>query len=212
LLLEDGTRLLAATGQWTQAAAHAAHYDDASERLRDSRQTEIIAHLLDSHPDQSLALLDASLITEPREHAVAACLRTYSHLRSGDLTAEQIETTLATVQHARQSSDRDTSLFRIRLGLTAVDLAADICPAQAESLCAELTHEADTSGDAFAAREVLRHDVARARMTRTEFGELTRLVSKAGLGQGTIPPLLLADLTAAIDTADSVLAHTLGVS
>lgn len=210
LLLEDGTFLLAATGQWAQAAAHAARYDEAGERLRHSRQTRIIAHLLNGHADTALALLDTSLITEPWEQAVAACLRTYSHLRAGHPTADHIETTLHALQHARHSPDRDTGLFQIRLTLTTVDLITDRCPAQADLLCAELLREAAASGDAFAGREVLRHGIARTRMTPAQIHELTALVRKAGLGRRTIPPPLHADLTAAVATAHTVLTHTLG--
>lgn len=211
LLLQDGTRLLASTGHWTRAAAHAAMYDDAGERLHDARQTQVVARLHDGHTDSALTLLDASMITEPWERAAAACLRSYSDLRAQRLTTEGIATMLAAVRHAGQSPDQDTAFFRFRLGLTAVDLASEMCPGQAGSLCTELVRDAASSDDAFAAREVLRHEASRRRMTPAEAQMLSTLVRKAGLGRGAIPPPLLADLMGSVEIAETVLARTLDV-
>ncbi len=164
LLREDGTRALAAAGQWGKAAAHAEQYDDAGEQLREARQTRIIARVLDGHTDSALALIDTSVMTEPWEHAVAACLRNYAHLKAERLDTKYLAAILTAVQLARQPSDRATTLFRIRLGLAAADLAARAHPDQAEFMRVELVEEAEQSGDAFAAREVLGHPGCHARM------------------------------------------------
>lgn len=211
LLLEDGTRLLAVTGQWTRAAAHAAMYDDASERLYEARQTRIVAQLHEGHTEAALTLLETSVTTEPWEQAVAAYLHSYSDLRTHRLTAEGVATTLAAVRHARQSVDRNTTLFRLRLALITVDLAAEMSPGPAEALCGELIRDAAESEDAVAARVVLRHEAARAQMTPTGTQALETLVLKAGLDRGAIPAPLLTDLMASVEIAETVLARTLVV-
>lgn len=209
IMLEDGTRLLATTSQWTRAAAHAALYDNATERLHEARQAQVVASLHDGHTGSALAALETSVITEPWERAVAACLRSYIDLHTNQLTPEGVTQALATVRHAWQSPDQDVAHFRFRLGLTAVDLATEMCPGQAEALCSELIRNAAESEDAFAAREVLRHNTARAQMTLTESETLNTLVRRAALGRGSIPPPLLADLVAAVESAESVLSRTL---
>ena len=209
IMLEDGTRLLATTGQWTRAAAHAAMYDDASERLRESRQTQIMGNLHNGHTGSALATLEAGVTTEPWELAVAACLRSYIDLRTNQLTPNGVARALAMVRQALQSPGQDTAHFHFRLGLTAVDLATETCPGQAEALCAELIRAAGESEDAFAAREVLRHNTAREQMTPTERETLNTLVHRAGLGRGSIPLPLLTDLLAAVESTEDVLIRTL---
>lgn len=209
IMLKDGTRLLATTGQWTRAAAHAALYDDAGESLRESRQTQIIGNLHNGHTGSALATLEASVTTELWELAVAACLRSYIDLRTNQLTPQGVAGALAMVRHAQQSPGQDTAHFHIRLGLTAVDLATERCPGHAEVLCTELIRAAAESEDAFAAREVLRHSRAREQMGPTERETLNTLVHRAGLGHGSISPPLLTDLLAAVESTENILIQTL---
>jgi hypothetical protein len=212
VLVEDGTRLLASTDQWVQAAAHAALCDDAKERLRDSRQTQVIARLLGGHAEEAVALIDTAVITEPWEHAVAACLRVYSELHTNQMTAEAATTMLAAVHIARQATDPATGLFRIRLGLAAVDLVTEPWRSQTGLVRAALIRDAQESQDALIAREILRDDASREQMSAVELRSLTGLIDNAGLGRGDIPKALLADLMAAVETAETVLAQTLGVA
>ncbi|MFF7166914.1 hypothetical protein ACFZBP_36970 [Streptomyces sp. NPDC008086] len=209
IMLEDGTRLLASTGQWTRAAAHAALYDDAGERLRESRQTQIIESLHNGHTRSAVTTLEASVTTEPWERAVAACLRSYIDLRTNQLTPKGVARALDVVRNARQSPAQDMAHFHFRLGLTAVDLATETCPGQAEALCSELIRAAAESEDAFAAREVLRHNAARGQMTPAESETLNTLVRRAGLGRGSIPPSLLAELLASVESTEDVLIRAL---
>lgn len=210
LLREDGTRALAAAGQWGKAAVHAEQYDDAGDQLREARQARIIARVLDGHTDSALALIDTSVMTQPWEHAVAACLRNYAHVKADRLDTEDLPAMLTAVQLARQPSDRATTLFRIRLGLAAVDLAAGAHPDQAERMRVELVEEAEQSGDAFAAREVLDHPGCHARMTPEQTRVLTALAQQARLSTGSIPESLLDDLMVSVQTAGNVLTQTLG--
>lgn len=209
IMLEDGTRLLATTSQWTKAAAHAALYDTAGERLHEARQTQVIGSLHNGHTDSAFATLEASVITEPWERAVSACLRSYIDLRTKQLTPEGMSQALAMVRYAQQSPDHDMAHFRLRLGLTAVDLAAEMFPGQAKALCSELIRNATDSEDAFAAKEVLRHSTARGQIAPAVREVLNTLIRRAGLGRGSIPPPLLAALLAAVDCAENVLSRAL---
>ncbi|MGH3692883.1 MAG: thiopeptide-type bacteriocin biosynthesis protein [Pseudonocardiaceae bacterium] len=212
LLREDATRALAAAGHWGKAAMHAEQYDDAGERLRETRQTRIIAHVLDGHTDSALTLIDTSVMIQPWEQAVAACLRSYAHIKAERLDTEDPAAMFAAVQFVRQPSDRATTLFRIRLGLAAVDLSAGVHQPEADLICADLIEEAERSADAFAVREALGHPVCRTRMTSAQAAALTALVERAGLGAGSIPESLLDDLMGSVRTAGNVLAQTLRVA
>ncbi|MEV4502585.1 thiopeptide-type bacteriocin biosynthesis protein [Streptomyces klenkii] len=212
VLLEDGTRFLAATGQWARAAANAALCDDAGDRLRDARQVRAIKHLHDGDTDTVLALLRDAVVTEPWEQAVAACLRTYSALHSHRRAGHGISAMLDYVRDAcRSQPGRDKAFFRIRLGLTAVDLTTETSPGHGEDLCAELIRDAVVSGDAATARELLRHEPVRSRMTPVECQQLDSLIRNAGVGLGIIPTPLFSELMGAVETAEASLAQALGV-
>jgi hypothetical protein len=210
LLREDGTRALAAANDWAQAAALAERGDDAPEQLREARQTRIIAHIIHGHIDTALTLIDTSAMTQPWEHAVAGCLRTYTCLTAEQPAADAIATMLTAVQRARQQSNEATTLFRIRLSLTALDLSTAANRNDVDLLCAELIDEAERSTDAYAAREVLGHPTCQTRMTAAQTDALTALVERARLGVGSIPESLRNDLMASVHTAGTALAHALG--
>lgn len=98
--------------------------------------------------------------------------------------------------------------FHLPLGLTAVGLATETCPGQAEALCSELIRAAAESEDAFAAGRS-RHNAARGQMAPTESETLNTLVRRAGLVRGSIPPPLLADLLAPVESTEDVLIRAL---
>jgi len=209
IMREDGTRALVAAGQWTNAAAHAEKYDDASKQLREARQTRIIAHTLDGQIGAALNLVDNTVTTESWEHAVAVCLRGYMLLNGQSLGAADVVELLNTVRRARTASDRPTMLFWVRLGLAAADLAL-AAQSDARLLCTELVEDAERSIDAFVAREVLAHAECRASATPEQAETLGVLVAQAGLGAGHIPEPMLSDLMRSVEIVESVLTETLG--
>jgi hypothetical protein len=209
LLRGEGTRALAGAGRWAQAAAHAERYGDAAGELREGRQARIIADVLEGRTGSALTLIDTSVGTEPWTQAVAACLRSYARAKIDRLNSADVTAMLTAVQLARQPTDRATTWFRTRLGLTAVDLSAAVRQDDADLMCAELIDEAERSADAFVARDVLRHPVCLSRMTSAQAGALTALVDGARLDAGSIPRPLLDDLTASVQTAGTVLANSL---
>ncbi|WP_437009882.1 thiopeptide-type bacteriocin biosynthesis protein [Streptomyces sp. enrichment culture] len=75
LLVDDGTRLLASTCQWARAAAHAAVYDTAPDRLTEARQTGIVTVLAGHNPAHATRLIESATVIEPWETAVSGLLR-----------------------------------------------------------------------------------------------------------------------------------------
>jgi thiopeptide-type bacteriocin biosynthesis protein len=208
VLLQDGTRALAATGDWGRAAAHAAWHDDAPGLLREARQALILARVHAGDAGFALDLIDSAARAEPWEDAVAVCLRAYASSTAG---RPMPATTIQALGAALQACDPDapgTAVFRVRLGLTAAVLSA-AASEPAEEIIAGVIREALGSGDAQAAREVLRHPAARGQLAEGPRRELSAVVTRAGLGQGSIPETLLTRLHEAIGTAESVLAATL---
>jgi hypothetical protein len=125
LMVEDGTRLLASTGQWARAARHATTFDDAPDRLNDSRQTTIIARLHAADPDHAARLIDTATITHPWEHAVAALLRHHAAAVTRWPTDGYLTAALHAAERVLDDSPPHTRMFRVRLVLAALDLAAD---------------------------------------------------------------------------------------
>jgi thiopeptide-type bacteriocin biosynthesis protein len=208
VLLHDGTRALAAAGHWDKAAEHATQYDDHPDRLHDARQVRIIASVTSGDSEAALALIDESLRTEPWEHAVAACLRAWAHLTSGCPIPASTTSALALARHAIEPSSLGMTLSRIRLSLTAAELAAAIDPDQ-EHLFAGVADEALRDGDAHAAREVLASRAAFACTESICLDQLTGTIERAGLGKGMIPRSLLVDLEASLNAAEMALRQAL---
>ncbi|GAA3436949.1 thiopeptide-type bacteriocin biosynthesis protein [Kutzneria kofuensis] len=208
VMRDDGTRALAAAGQWANAATHAEKYDEADTQLREARQTRIIAHLTSGQTGTALDMIDNTLASEDWEHAVASCLRGYVLLQNQSLGPTEVIDLLNTVRRACEATDRPTTLFRARLRLAAVDLAL-AAGFQARVLCTELVEDAERSADAFVAREVLTHAECRAWAMPVQQTGLHALVEQAGLGAGHIPWPVLAELMASIEIAKSVLTETL---
>ncbi|MEU8911772.1 hypothetical protein [Streptomyces nigrescens] len=207
LLLEDGTRLLVATGQWPQAAEHATVYDKAPERLHDSRQAHVMASLHTAGPDTATSLIDKATIAEPWENAVAQILRHYADHLAGRATAEGFTAVERAVREALEPAPPHLRMFRVRLVLAAIDLASEGCVAQAQSLRNAIVSDTTQAGDAYAAREILRHPVLLA--SELSHRELEAIVRDGRLGQGALPESVLSTMMQAVSTAEVSLAHCL---
>ncbi|MFE2181366.1 hypothetical protein [Streptomyces sp. NPDC059455] len=207
LLLEDGTRLLAATGQWPQAAEHATTYDKAPERLHDSRQAHVMASLHTDDPDTANSLIDKATITEPWERAVAQILRHYADHVAGRATVDGFTAMADAVRDALEPTPPHLRMFRVRLVLAAIELASEGCEAQAQPLHNAIVRDITQAGDAYAAREILRHPVlsASGRSRR----ELEAIVRDGGLGQRALPESVLSSMLQAVSTAGANLVHCL---
>jgi hypothetical protein len=71
-------------------------------------------------------------------------------------------------------------------------------------------HLAMSAGNGQAAREILDRPAARSHLTPASAGELAGLIHRAGLGRSSIPQPLMADPTASVDAAETVLTLALG--
>jgi thiopeptide-type bacteriocin biosynthesis protein len=204
VLLHDGTRALAAVGRWDKAAEHAAEYDDRPGRLHDARQAQIIASVTSGDGDGALALIDESIRTEPWEHAVAACLRAWAHLATGCPIPTSTLPALALAPHAIQPASPGMTLSRIRLSITAAELATAIDPAQ-QHLFGQAAACALQDEDAHAAREILDDPAAMSFLPHPQRQRLRSITAAAGLGAGAIPEPLQSELLAAVSTAETEL-------
>ncbi|MEU1786534.1 hypothetical protein ABZ553_11800 [Streptomyces sparsogenes] len=210
LLLEDGTRLLAATGRWPQAAEHATAYDKAPERLHDSRQARIMASLHTADTDAAASLIDKATITEPWEKAVAQILRHCTDHLAGRATVEAFTAVARAVRDALEPTPPHLRMFRVRLVLAVIDLAPEGCEAQVQPLHDAIVSDTTQAGDAYAAREILRHPVLSA--DERSRRELKAIVRDGGLGQRALPESVLSTLMQSVITAGASLVHCLAVS
>ncbi|MEU9190146.1 hypothetical protein AB0D14_37590 [Streptomyces sp. NPDC048484] len=207
LLLDDGTRLLAATGQWRQSAEHATAYDEQPERLRASRQAHVVASLHTNAPATADSLIDKATITEPWEKAVAQILRHYAEHVAGRATAKGFAAAALAVQDALEPGPPNLRMFRVRLVLAAIDLVPEGCETLARPLYDAIVSDTMRARDAYAAREILRHPVLAA--SERSQNELKAIVSDGGLGQRILPESVLSTMMQAVNTAGASLAHCL---
>ena len=211
VLLHDGTRALAAAGHWDQAAEHAARYDDHPGRLHDARQARIIASVTMGDGEAAVALIDESIRTDPWEHAVAACLRAWAHLATGCPIPESAIPALALARLAIQPTAPGMTLSRIKLGLTAAELATAIDPAQGH-LLSQVADDALQDGDGHAARELLSHPAILSFLTQVQHQRLRGITAAAGLGAGPVPEPLRSELLAGASAAEAELRTALRTS
>ncbi|MFI1886035.1 hypothetical protein [Streptomyces jumonjinensis] len=199
LMVDDGTRLLAATSQWAEAAQHAIIYDPEPSRLFDSRQARIVASWHANDSDTANALLDEALITEPWEDAVRQLLRHGSETLAGRARDGLFTAVLNSARTAVEATEPHTRMFRVRLVRTVIALAPANSQKLTEPLCRTVLDETQKAGDAFAAREILRSPIpitnAKQRM------DLESLVHNGNLGQGAIPATDLTTMEEALDLA-----------
>lgn len=198
ILLHDGTRALAAAGHWDKAAAHAAAYDEHPSRLRHTRQARVIASIADGNHDAALALISESTRTEPWEHAVAACLRAWTHLAAGRAIPATLVPALALAQNAVPPGSPGTIMFRVRLSLTAAELATAINPAW-ENLLGQTADDAIHAADTRAARDILASTAA-SLLSQAQHQRLVNIAADSGPGALSGP--LHDDLMRAVSAAE----------
>ncbi|MGH3872677.1 MAG: hypothetical protein ACRDSR_14400 [Pseudonocardiaceae bacterium] len=202
-LLADGARALASAGRWQDAAEHAAAHRGVGTRLLDGRQVTILSLTDRGDHDRAAAMVEDSVIAEPWEQTVASLLRVYCRRGAGcDVgpdAAAMLDHALGLVEQAEPS----TTVFRARVGMTALDLADGCDRPQVPRLRAAIITAA--SADAYAAREALAHPLLRPAMTTAQQHTLATSVRASGLGRGAIPPGLLDDLMASVTLAENQL-------
>ncbi|MEV4802298.1 hypothetical protein AB0K18_19970 [Nonomuraea sp. NPDC049421] len=201
--LAEGIRVLAMAGRWDEAVAHAKAHNGIGVHLMEGRQAEIIAHCLHSAPRAARHVLEECNLTEPWERQVATCLNVMSAgstlNRDGQAMAEHFLGSEPMPGYA---------VYRARYGLTVATLAGAFDPHIADHVLTQVATEALTSRDGYAARDVLRHHPMTQLASAHRRG-LTKLVTSAGLGSGSLAAPLLDSITASVKLAQEALAAAL---
>ncbi|MGH3814284.1 MAG: hypothetical protein ACRDUV_17840 [Pseudonocardiaceae bacterium] len=208
ILLADGTRALTQAGRWGDALRHIEQYKGIGKRMLDGRQVAILARCTTGDYDAALDMLDDSSTPDPWEQAVATCLRTLC-LR---ISNQPADTSAAAMVRAylRLEPSREHLVFRTRLGLCVIDLAADVHRAGTSSqVIARVIREAVAGADAYSASDVLSHELCRSRMAQADEDTLADIVELSGLRRGTVPASLLDDLMTSAKMSEAQLAQVL---
>ncbi len=207
-LLADGTRALAQTGRWREAAQHAAAHRGVGLRLLDGRQTTILAFAQDGKVEQAATLIEQSATSEPWERAVQGLLRIHCLWASGLDASPHTESMITVVLAVLRQPDPSTAVFQARAGMIALGLADAHTDLQLDSLRATLFKSA--LSDAYAARDVLGYMPLSEDMSAKNHRALTSLVEASGLGAGTIPQPLYSSLEAISSSVENQLREALG--
>lgn len=207
ILLADGTRALTKAGRWGDALRHIEQYQGIGKRLLDGRQVAILARCTTGNYDAAIDMLDDSATLDPWEQAVATCLRTLC-LRIGHQPAD-ISAAGMVRAYLQLEPSPEHLLFRTRLGLCAIDLAADAHRAGTSQVIARVIGEAAAGADAHSASDVLTHQLCRSHLARADEDALADIVESSGLRRGTMPANLLEDLMTAAKTSETQLAQVL---
>ncbi|WP_433259677.1 hypothetical protein ACQPYK_48835 (plasmid) [Streptosporangium sp. CA-135522] len=205
--LADGIRALALAGRWDEAVTHAEADGGIGLHLMEGRQAAIIAHCLRGALPQARTVLEESTLTEPWEQQVAACLTVMCAEPDGASADRDIA---AMVGHfLGREPVRGYAFFRARLGLTVVTFVSGADPDAAGRLLARVASEAIEAGDGYAARDVLGYRSPLTGLTDAPREALAKVVAASGLGMGTMPQELLADLLAAAKVSTEAAARSL---
>ncbi|MGQ0775896.1 MAG: hypothetical protein ACT4NY_15995 [Pseudonocardiales bacterium] len=207
VLLATGARALANAGRWNQACTQLHRHKGIGRRILDGRQVAVLAHATAGDTDGALTLLADTLPGEPWENAVTACLTALCRQHTDQPTDRDIATLLDRYRHL--DTDPGLAVFHTRLGLSIIDATGGIDHRAARRIATDLLHRATTAPDGYTARDLLGHDGCASMLNDHQAHDLAETVNTCGLGSHTIPAPLQADLSAALDTSEAVLTHTL---
>ena len=104
---------------------------------------------------------------------------------------------------------REPLLFRTRLGLCVIDLAADAHRVGTSQVITRVIREAVAGSCAYSASDVRSHELCRSTMAQADEDALAALVQISGLRRGTMPAHLLDDLMTSAKTSEAQLAQVL---
>ncbi|MGI9003097.1 MAG: hypothetical protein ACR2GH_15810 [Pseudonocardia sp.] len=205
VLLSDGTRALARAGRWAQALQHARQHKGIGRRLLDGRQVMILAQAADRGFDAARSMLADTLTPTPWEEAVAACLAVLCRRLADQQAAFDI--TEMVDRYLRLEPAPEHTVFRVRLGLCVLDLAADT--GETPQIADVVVRDALESTDAYAAHAALSHQTCHAHTTPGNSRALTEIVRTSWLGRGTVPASMLDDLMASVRASEASIANAL---
>ncbi|MFI9644497.1 hypothetical protein ACIG87_31380 [Micromonospora sp. NPDC051925] len=199
-LLSDGTRALTLAGRWDEAVNHVRRYDGIGPTLLDGRQVAVVAHLVQDDGPSAATLLAATKIETPWEQAVHGLLKTWQELAVGTVAVDHADLIDRVSAVPRAPG---LAVFRVRLGLTALDLSVGLPIDVVDNLTKQLVADAIHDEDANAARDLINHPAVPAEHQ----GTLRPLMKASGLDQGYLPATAIDPLSVALDLAGSVVAR-----
>jgi hypothetical protein len=206
-LLSSGARALAVASRWDDAHRRLDQYQGIGDRMLDGRQIAVIDHATAGDYGAAVALLRSTKPGEPWEAAVTACLTLLCQRNDATSRADAWD-----AYHALDITAAGLAAFHVRLGLSMLDALGGGDQPASRAVAAELldhaTDATDATADGYAARDVLAHPACRSIATDRQLDCLTGLVDRCGLDTGFIPDRLLADISAALDTAEHVINHS----
>jgi hypothetical protein len=202
-LLTDGARALARSGHWTRAAEAMAAHHGIGNRLLDGRQILIMSLMERGLDQEARDTIDSTTPTEPWENATAAVLRIYCRPQTSPTPQPELDLGLREALALITPPDPSTAAFQARVGLTALDLTHDR-PSPRTALLQNAVVDVATH-DAYAARDVLNHRLARSHLTTDQRQKLDTVLAASGLGAGNLSPAHAQALTAAVDEAEAAL-------
>jgi hypothetical protein len=193
--ITEGLRARALDGDWTDGLAYARTHKAIGNHLMEGRQTRIIADLVTGETAAAASTLDATVVTEPWERQVFACLNALLRPSSRTFDAAELEWRLA---------DRrpDYACYVARLGLAIAEIAAlNQHSSMARTIAAQTAVAAAESGDGYAAREVVAWQLRQPTTLPIVPDTLRQLVHDAGLGRRCLESNLADELHAAVRRA-----------
>jgi hypothetical protein len=200
-LLSEGIRALALAGRWTDAAEYARAHNGVGTHLLEGRQAVIIAARIQGNLPESRALLTVATLTQPWEQQVAACLRILCTAHDNAALTRCIAA--ATPRPALPSPASNYASYRARLGLTLALLLGNARPALTAKILHQVAQHAITSGDGYAARDVLGFREPLVGITQDQQTTLRHIAAEAGLGK--LPDSAVHTITTTACTASKAL-------
>ncbi len=209
-MLVDGARALARSGRWTEAADTMAAHRGIGNRLLDGRQIMIMSLVEQDLTHQATEMIDSSVPAEPWEKAVAAILRVCCRPSTSPAPQKEVDHAVnETLALIAQPPEPMTTAFRVRIGLTALDLTSDQPSPDSCELRAAVLNAA--SSDAYGARDVLGHPVLSRQITHHQEKELAAVLTASGLGTRHLPAVHMEALTTAVSQGEDHLRSLLGL-
>lgn len=202
-VLIDGARALARIGRWTEAAEAMTAHRGIGDRLLDGRQIKIISLMERGLDQQARATIESTAPTEPWENTIAALLRIYCRPMISPTPQPELDLALQEALALIAPPDPASAVFQVRVGLTALELVRDRTSPHAALLQKAVADVARF--DAYAARDVLNHHLARSHLTSEQRQKLDAVLTASGLGAGNLSTAHMQALSAAVDKAEVAL-------
>ncbi|MEU8625136.1 hypothetical protein [Streptomyces sp. NPDC048669] len=201
-ILADGSRIFTNSGRWSEARALVESHRGMNDRMLDGRQIAVLASLASGADSAARALVESTHPGEPWEQDVTSCLSALCS-GTGHLPADHPVVLMAeNMQHTEVTPGK--AVFHARIGLTVLDICGTAYPV-ARLVLDDLDRWAATAVDGNVARECQAHHRFRELASTRQLQRCADTVRACGLGVGSMPSALQADLSDCLNTAIEVI-------